>query len=293
MGHEDEPPPPTYEAALNDVQVDPNTPLAQQVQQPPVTDSIRPDHPPPPPRPSYNSYSPHMAPPPSRPPSSAPPPSRPPSSAPPPPSRPSSSRPPPSSAPDIYSNSDDLPWKYPKGYFCNKCKNTGFKVKNGKVCSDCWKKFLTKRIAYNPNPKLPFKFPPGFICNKCINTGYKKGKSCRDCWEDFGPRNSPSIVRPAAPTIFGSAGPGLRVLPGDPRIGGVLCSRCRGSGVNHFFLDTYPCDTCQGLGRIVSQAPTGMGPGPMGPMGHMGPGPMGGMGGQMGGPMGGHFGPRY
>lgn len=229
-------PPPTYEAAVSE------------------SLSMAPSKPPPPPlRPPYN------------PPSNIAPPLR----RPPPQSRPSVPTP---SEPDIYTNSDELPWKYPPGHFCRKCKNTGFKPKNGRLCSDCWKKFLTRRIAYNPNPELPFKFPPGFICDKCHNSGYRKGKTCKHCWSDFGPRNSSSsVTRPppsvAAMGMLSSSGfinGGLRVLPGDPRIGGILCGRCRGSGVTHFFLDTDPCDMCQGLGRIIT-APPGPAPIPYGP----------------------------
>ncbi|KAG7193178.1 uncharacterized protein KQ657_000935 [Scheffersomyces spartinae] len=66
------------------------------------------------------------------------------------------------------------------------------------------------------------------------------------------------------PSPYGAvSGPPIKVRPGDPRLGGVLCGRCRGSGIVHFLLDEEMCPVCSGLGRIVNQP---NGPPPMPPL---------------------------
>lgn len=118
---------------------------------------------------------------------------------------------------------------------------------------------------------LPFTYPRGYWCKKCSNTGYKhkNGRTCKDCWETFAPRNSYSTVSSGFhPQYFGSttfiphpssysggyqsSGPPVRVPPGDPRLGGVLCGRCRGSGMVRFLLDMELCPVCSGLGRVIN-----------------------------------------
>lgn len=204
-------------------------------------------------------------------------------------------------ASSLYNVNNNLPFKYPNGHFCQKCKNSGYKIKNGKICSDCWDKLYLKTNAYNPNPELPFRYPRKYLCEKCNNTGYKmkNGRTCTGCWERFSPRNgiqmAPSLPSnpfsisslfsgPAVPTGPGP-GPGahlppMRVSPGDPRIGGTLCGRCRGSGLITFFLDDELCPVCGGIGRILnSQQPPPRPPMPFAGGGHQGPprpGPPGG-----------------
>lgn len=219
-----------------------------------------------------------------------------------------------------YNNNSKLPFNYPSNHFCRKCKNTGFKEKNGKACRDCWDKFYLRTNAYNPNPRLPFKYPRTFFCDKCHNTGIKRknGLSCKDCWERFSARNnlpamsvysnpldllfgtttSTSIVAPVG-YPGGPPGAPVHLQPGDPRIGGILCGRCRGTGRIMVFLDQDLCPVCLGLGRIVNGLPSGfgslVGPGPMpgpgpGPMPGPGPGPMPGPGyGGYGGQQYGHY----
>lgn len=161
-----------------------------------------------------------------------------------------------SSSNHLYNNSP-IPFTFPRGHFCSKCKNSGFK-KSGKPCHSCWSKYM--KVGYNPNPRLSFKYPPGFICEKCRNTGskLKNGKSCQDCYLRFHTRNQ---VRQTyggwgtqqifSPPVLGG-GPPVQVLPGDPRLGGVVCGRCRGSGLVTFFLDQEPCPLCGGLGRLLN-----------------------------------------
>lgn len=176
----------------------------------------------------------------------------------------------------LYSNNQSLPFKYPRGYLCKKCKNTGFKEKTGKPCMDCWKKFLGPE-PYNPNPQLPFRYPRRYLCEKCLNTGskLKNGKPCQDCYTYLAPRNNVSMTYavPALPFSSGPVlaspaygpqygpqyGPGpnrVQVAPGDPRLGGYLCGRCRGSGLVTFLLDQELCPVCGGLGRILNGQPS-------------------------------------
>lgn len=164
---------------------------------------------------------------------------------------------------DLYSNNTKLPFKYSAGEFCNKCKNTGFKEK-GKPCMTCWDKHF-KVGTYNPNPKMGYNYPARFICKKCANTGvkWKNGRTCSDCFERYAPRNhvqsipsgygTQTIMAPPAtrPGMWPPSGPPVQVMPGDPRIGGILCHHCRGSGQTRFFLDTEICLMCSGLGRIL------------------------------------------
>lgn len=198
-------------------------------------------------------------------------------------SRPTGSPSQPSAGPldpnSLYTNNALLPFLFPRGYYCKKCKNTGFKDVRGKPCSDCWKLLFRERQVYNPNPGLPFQYPKRYLCDKCLNTGtkWKNGRLCLDCYERFAPRNSYSTSYSGFSGGFGppmgSSGffnnmgfgypgaygvqtinspGGMPVPPGDPRLGGVLCGRCRGSGLVTFFLDQELCPVCAGLGRIIN-----------------------------------------
>lgn len=202
-----------------------------------------------------------------------------------------SSRPPRNSdTSSLYTSNSNLPFQFPKGFLCQKCRNSGYKVKNGKICRDCWNRFYLRDNAYNPNPNLPFKYPKRYLCDKCYNSGrkMKNGLSCKDCWEMFSPRNnyqpvssmqsfnpfsftSTFNIRPVGPYGPGptppSSLPPMRVNPGDPRMGGSLCGRCRGSGLVTFFLDDELCPVCNGIGRIFGGQPMQppLGPGQPGP----------------------------
>lgn len=129
-----------------------------------------------------------------------------------------------------------LPWEYSSSYRCSKCENTGFRTKNGKPCKKCWPKFRPgvippssqaelERLVKNPPPPKPLnanvrKLPPGAV-----------------------------PLAPMGVAPMGAPMPQI-VQPGDPRIGGVLCPRCHGRGMVHFFLDLERCSTCNGLGRV-------------------------------------------
>ncbi|CUM54451.1 uncharacterized protein AC631_04385 [Debaryomyces fabryi] len=265
-------PPPSYDEVINESTGGsysrPNPPPPQ----PPRPETLRP---PQPPRPSNSSHSSYNSPGPQRPPNTA------------------------QNTNSLYTTNQNLPFQYPKGFLCQKCRNSGYKIKNGKLCRDCWDRFYLKNNAYNPNPQLPFKFPKRYMCEKCNNSGYKikNGRSCKDCWERFSPRNgyqpvssllsfnplfttltvsmSPMLPYRPAPGP-GPSLPPMRVNPGDPRIGGTLCGRCRGSGLITFFLDDELCPVCNGIGRILSGPPMQPPRNPGPPPGQYHPGPPGG-----------------
>ncbi|CAI4063042.1 Hua1p SKDI_07G5160 [Saccharomyces kudriavzevii IFO 1802] len=113
------------------------------------------------------------------------------------------------------------------------------------------------------NPSLPWAYPPRFYCSKCGNTGYKikNGRSCKSCWRRFAPQNNavtaPTYYSNYTMPVYTSAWQGNRPLyvqPGDPRLGGVLCGECRGSGRTRFLLDEDICPLCHGVGRIITQS---------------------------------------
>ncbi|CAG81160.1 hypothetical protein B0I72DRAFT_113438 [Yarrowia lipolytica] len=117
---------------------------------------------------------------------------------------------------------------YPRGYHCPKCDNTGIKKKNGKSCQDCWGMFARPnqqvvnipgpQQQYTPFPFFPFTPPP--------------------------PQQTTIYAAPGAP-------PPIVVQPGDPRLGGQVCGKCRGRGmVYDWFLGDETCPVCKGVGRV-------------------------------------------
>lgn len=117
----------------------------------------------------------------------------------------------------------NVPWTYPEGYWCPKCRNTGIKIKNGLSCQDCYGRFAKQHANiynnsyYNQGP---------------ISTPWYGGLHSTS--QRFVPASSPPIV----------------VSPGDPRIGGILCGRCRGRGTIYDLLGSFTCTTCRGVGRL-------------------------------------------
>lgn len=153
-----------------------------------------------------------------------------------------------------YNPNPQLPFKYPKKYLCEKCNNTGKKVKNGKTCQDCYERFAPRNSyqsmsSYNSSP---FDFFGG---TQTLTTYVPAQPS----YHPMGPQMGmgPPMMGGYAPMGYGPPPPHppgapIRVNPGDPRIGGVLCGRCRGSGMVHFLLDEELCPVCQGVGRILN-----------------------------------------
>ncbi|KAI5968820.1 hypothetical protein KGF57_000082 [Candida theae] len=145
----------------------------------------------------------------------------------------------PSSGGAVGGASSDLPFKYPRNFHCRKCNNTGYKLKNGKTCKDCWERFAPRNTSNSVNHNF---HPQHFGSTTFI------------------PYGSPSVPNPHPGGRGGGSGSffstaptvPLRVPPGDPRLGGVLCGRCRGSGMVRFLLDMELCPVCSGLGRVVN-----------------------------------------
>lgn len=124
-----------------------------------------------------------------------------------------------------------LPWNYPARYYCPKCANTGYKLKNSRQCRDCWRLFAKNHT------NVHFSRP---VYSQSASSGF--GSSLFHALSpiqitygpyNLGPQNSPIVVQ-----------------PGDPLIGGYQCAECRGTGSIRFLLDKEPCRTCHGLGRI-------------------------------------------
>lgn len=126
-----------------------------------------------------------------------------------------------------------LPWVYPKGYYCSKCGNTGYKIKNGRSCKRCWRKFAPITPAQNVE-----------VVYQDAHQPWLPGAP----YQAYSPYGTPLAPPMAAPIRPGAAPMMLR--PGDPRIGGVVCGECRGRGMIRFFLDDKICPLCHGVGRI-------------------------------------------
>lgn len=125
----------------------------------------------------------------------------------------------------------NLPWQYPPKYYCEKCHNTGYKIKNGKSCKRCWRRFAPTNLSAAVVTQQPH---------------YSSGLPFGDYFRPF--NNPPGGYYPQATPINSNA---LYVRPGDPRLGGVVCGECRGSGRVRFFLDENICPLCNGIGRII------------------------------------------
>lgn len=121
----------------------------------------------------------------------------------------------------------NVPWTYPPGYYCYKCDNTGIKLKNGKQCQDCYGRFARQHASVRMAPPMPM-YMPG---------------SLRSLMPGFGGTTTT--------TVYGGGPPPLVLQPGDPRIGGIQCGRCRGRGLVGDLLGEYNCPTCGGVGRLL------------------------------------------
>ncbi|CDR39295.1 CYFA0S03e01860g1_1 [Cyberlindnera fabianii] len=140
-----------------------------------------------------------------------------------------------------------LPWTYPPGYRCSKCNNTGYKLKNGKSCKSCWEKFARPT---NVNYQYVPSYDPGF---RIPFTDYRVHD---DLTVTNGYSQPPTPMMYMQPPMMGQPYGMMQptpqyVSPGDPRIGGYMCGRCRGSGrVSFMLLDEELCPVCHGVGRV-------------------------------------------
>ncbi|GMG23406.1 unnamed protein product [Ambrosiozyma monospora] len=189
---------------------------------------------------------------------------------------------------DLYTSNLALPWRYPKGVFCNKCKNTGYKTKSGgqkKYCKDCWRRFKPNATLIPPYPgngrlveSKPVRIsssatvsPPMTVYQPIVPpplnpnvVSLPPGTSVYHYYPPvplapsmpYNPTGgSRSSEKSGSPMYMPQPPPPpipLVVQPGDPRIGGMLCPRCQGRGQVHFFLDLEKCTVCNGLGRVGS-----------------------------------------
>ena len=157
-----------------------------------------------------------------------------------------------SAPPKPYSSQNtSLPWTYPRGFYCPKCNNTGYKLKNGKSCKSCWRRFAPANRVDVVSPTIPtttYGYNP-FPVYQAYPT-YRTYSTA-----PFVP--APQPVGYTIP-VGGGAGAGvgntrpLVVKPGDPRLGGVVCGNCRGTGRVRFLLDEDICPLCNGIGRLVN-----------------------------------------
>ena len=140
------------------------------------------------------------------------------------------------------SNSNNLPFTYPPRYYCRKCRNTGYKIKNGHKCKTCWSKF------YTPPPPAPA--PP---VTTVPVTAAPITVAVNPSGIVYGPVNPipGPPPNPAAAAAASNSNP-IYVRPGDPRIGGFLCPSCNGTGQVRFLLDKVPCVDCHGVGRVFN-----------------------------------------
>ncbi|CUS22481.1 LAQU0S05e06370g1_1 [Lachancea quebecensis] len=128
-----------------------------------------------------------------------------------------------------------LPWTYPRGYYCTKCGNTGYKIKNGHSCKRCWRKFAHS----SPNQNVQVTYG-----------GYAPSYVPYGSAPIFGATPMAMGMSPVSPVPTPGSAP-LVLRPGDPRIGGVTCGECRGSGRVRFLLDKEICPLCHGVGRVL------------------------------------------
>ncbi|GMK53598.1 hypothetical protein CspeluHIS016_0101840 [Cutaneotrichosporon spelunceum] len=160
---------------------------------------------------------------------------------------------------------------YPKGYWCHKCHNTGYKGANPRSpCSSDWRKYgrpfsgaLAASYAAPPaggnmsvvganNFQQPL--PAGGQQNNMPLLSHHGGGGYPGQHAYRPPPPRPQM-RPPPPQMRHTYAPppgALVVQPGDPRIGGQLCYQCGGTGreLSLFLFDDGPCHRCRGVGRI-------------------------------------------
>ncbi|GAA5842469.1 hypothetical protein JCM11251_007322 [Rhodosporidiobolus azoricus] len=141
---------------------------------------------------------------------------------------------------------------YPVGSkLCHKCGNTGYKPFDpytgyrgddpSHPCRQCWKKH-----------SRPFSPPLSTSCSgsthQTIPPNYQRPLRLLQT-----PATAPPPPRVTVTNGYLPRGPGsIVVRPGDPRMGGILCRRCGGDGLEMgpFLFDSVTCGTCGGAGRV-------------------------------------------
>ncbi|KAF8327779.1 uncharacterized protein EI90DRAFT_3220548, partial [Cantharellus anzutake] len=159
---------------------------------------------------------------------------------------------------------------YPNGHECHKCHNIGYKnLDPGHPCRKCWQKYgkpysgpYLQTDWKNPPPNYQRPLPkftsssqtssqaPLQSQSQWMPNPALQARNSQYAPQSFGPHPN----RPT--TTFMSGGqppPGALVVgPGDPRIGGTLCSACDGEGYlrGFLFFDNETCWRCNGVGRV-------------------------------------------
>ncbi|KAJ8591540.1 hypothetical protein M405DRAFT_932076 [Rhizopogon salebrosus TDB-379] len=159
---------------------------------------------------------------------------------------------------------------YPSNYTCAKCKNTGYKnFDPSHPCRKCWEKYgrpYAGPLTYTPwsaeSSSRPSKFqralprftPPQASRLSPAPSSYAGRPSYGP--PPVPPANYGEHLYVCNPIIgMGEYPPvphAIPVRPGDPRLGGVLCLKCGGTGtLPLLFIDLRPCSVCGGIGRIL------------------------------------------
>ncbi|KAG0704606.1 hypothetical protein DFH29DRAFT_801557 [Suillus ampliporus] len=167
-------------------------------------------------------------------------------------------------------NNGNLLVYHNKDHICAKCKNTGYKSYDpSHPCRKCWDKYgkpYVGALTYTPwsseSSSRTSKFQralPRFTPPQASQLSPQPS-----CYTG-GP---PPGVPPQVPAPYGQhlyvhnpiIGMGeyppvphaVPVRPGDPRLGGEFCWKCRGTGtLPLLIIDVRPCSVCGGIGRIL------------------------------------------
>ncbi|CAK9780763.1 unnamed protein product [Cutaneotrichosporon oleaginosum] len=155
---------------------------------------------------------------------------------------------------------------YPKGYWCHKCQNTGYKGGDARApCNSDWRKYGK---PYNGALAASFAAPrPGGNASVVGANNFQRPLPGHAAGHTGQAGQAPHYAlghqgggypgqqvyqRPPMRHTYAPPPGALVVQPGDPRIGGQLCYRCGGSGreTSLFMFDDGPCWQCRGVGRV-------------------------------------------
>lgn len=181
---------------------------------------------------------------------------------------------------------DGMTLVYPLGYECRKCFNKGFKPLHASTfdpttralapgdpshpCKHCWRHYsrhyngalaqLNWKEAAETNFQRPIADPDVIAQPRnSLSSPMVQGRASSPGSVRSPPPNfnlgypGQSTGRATSPMQHMQGGPIGRTMyePGDPRIGGRLCPRCRGSGRTRvFILESEICNLCRGAGRV-------------------------------------------
>ncbi|KAG9294610.1 hypothetical protein G9A89_008089 [Geosiphon pyriformis] len=140
--------------------------------------------------------------------------------------------------------------RYPSGYICSKCQNSGYK-KPGKPCRKCWELF-------GPASTLQLYRGGGhsnYYCSSVSHNQHSRphtrhpAQSVRPCYNNTDGISLQLYPGGSSTVLNNSRNNVILVKPGDASIGGLLCATCQGSGQSSSFFSTGICLRCRGVGR--------------------------------------------